>query len=61
MIVIISKIDVTRNMGQMVDAQVVGEPIIIRDRNATRVTNRAMVQIRQFITHGQSFTAEVVK
>lgn len=61
MIVILHKVNITRNMGQIVDAEPIGDPIIIRSSGHTPAINRAMVQIRQFITHGQSFTAEVVK
>lgn len=62
MIVILQKTIIKRQgrHGPIESGEPVGEPIIIQAKYEEQVVNRAMVQIRQFITHKQSFTVEVI-
>jgi len=62
MIIIIQKAKIERDgrHGPVTGGEPVGEPIIIQAKYEEQVVNMAMVQIRQFITHKQSFTIEVI-
>lgn len=63
MIVIIQKSKVERESryGKIKKVEPHGEPIIIKAKYEEQVVNRAMVQIRQLITHKQTFAVEVFR